>query len=106
MACQLNRKESVDKAVDDNEGKGYDDDVKRLYRNANTPQCKQIQSSLAEGNEKNRRHDCIMAGQSCSDSSRARHDTEARSHCSLPPVEMMRFQIIEVIEQMIGIGLL
>jgi hypothetical protein len=31
MACQLNRRERVDKAVNDNDGKGYDDDVKRLY---------------------------------------------------------------------------
>jgi len=31
MACQFNRREGVDKAIDDNEGKGYDDDVKRLY---------------------------------------------------------------------------
>ena len=31
IAYQFNRRESVDKAVDDNEGKGYDDDVKRLY---------------------------------------------------------------------------
>jgi hypothetical protein len=30
IACQFNRRESVDNAVDDNEGKGYDDDVKRL----------------------------------------------------------------------------
>ena len=30
MACQLNRRESADEAVDDNDGKGYDDDVKRL----------------------------------------------------------------------------
>jgi len=96
----------VDETVGDNDGKGYDDDVKRLYGDANTPQCKLIQSSLAEGNEKNRRPDCIMAGQSRSDSSRARHETEARSHCSPPPVEMMRFQITEVIKQVIDIGLL
>jgi hypothetical protein len=31
MACQSNRRESVDKAVDENERKGYDDDVKMLY---------------------------------------------------------------------------
>jgi hypothetical protein len=31
MACHLNRRESVDEAIDDNDGKGYDDDVKRLY---------------------------------------------------------------------------
>jgi len=31
IGYQFNRRESVDKAVDDNEGKGYDDDVKRLY---------------------------------------------------------------------------
>ena len=83
----------MDKAVDDNEGKGYDDDVKRLRLNTNTPQGKLTRSSLAEGNEKNRRPDCIRAGQGRSDSSRARHVTEARSHCSPPPVEMMRFQI-------------
>jgi hypothetical protein len=30
-ACQLDRRKSVDEALDDNDGKGYDDDVKRLY---------------------------------------------------------------------------
>ena len=31
MACHLNRRESMDETVDDDDGKGYDDDVKRLY---------------------------------------------------------------------------
>ena len=31
MACQLDRRGSVDESVDDNEGKGYGYDVKRLY---------------------------------------------------------------------------
>ena len=30
MACQHNRREGVDEAADDNDGKEYDDDVKRL----------------------------------------------------------------------------
>ena len=47
MACQFNRRECADKAVDDNEGKGYDDDVKRLRLNTSTPQGELIRSSLA-----------------------------------------------------------
>jgi len=31
MACQSNRRESMKDTVDDSEGKGYDDDVKRLH---------------------------------------------------------------------------